>query len=57
MNTCMPFKTPFVWLVWASNVKDDTLYTLGKNIVLERKLRHIVLIIVNVFILYVNDCM
>jgi hypothetical protein len=33
----MPLKTPFIWLVWASNVKDDTLYVLGKNIALERK--------------------
>lgn len=54
---CIPLKTRFICLVLASNIKDDTLYTLGKNIVLERKLRHIVLIIVNVFILYVNDCM
>jgi hypothetical protein len=30
-------KTPFIWLVWASNIKDDTLYALGENIALECK--------------------
>lgn len=34
---CIPLKTPFIWLVWASNVKDYTLYVFGKNIALKRK--------------------
>lgn len=38
MYMCTPLKTPFIWLVLALNVKDDTLYIFGKNIALERKI-------------------